>query len=501
MQRLALVALLLGTIAGDVVAAEADAVRPLADVLAEAASTGKPVVIDFYTTWCTPCKAFDAQIYPDAAVQAALGGVIYVKYDAEDGGEGLAAAERYEVSSFPMFLALDETGAVRARFQGMPETPAPFVAFVESAISTASGEAAVTARVKAAGKDARVLLGAARWYAARRRTKEALALYDRAVKADKGNKLGVAAESSWEASRVRRAAKLRAETVAAALAYVTKYPSGASAEQALRVAVLSGDLTDKQVRAVLAGRRKALASNATALNSVAYVALAVGAHDEALAAAERAVELAPKDPNALDTLAEVHHYRGEKDKALAAADLAIAAVGDGEDEDKKKLKIALRENRSRFAADGKPAPSNDVEREKTRARAYFAALEAMGEAQSGTQDGGGDDERDAEQKAAIAAFQAFFSKARKAYDAASSACTKHAGKLPEAYVRIELPEAGGKPTRVVVLEPDAPPKLKKCLVDTLSKETFPKPPAMYATGRYTDSVSFQSSFGIKVTIP
>jgi tetratricopeptide (TPR) repeat protein len=39
--------------------------------------------------------------------------------------------------------------------------------------------------------------------------------------------------------------------------------------------------------------------------------------DEALAHATRAVDLAPDNPTFLDTLAEIHFQRGDKDKAIA----------------------------------------------------------------------------------------------------------------------------------------------------------------------------------------
>ena len=47
----------------------------------------------------------------------------------------------------------------------------------------------------------------------------------------------------------------------------------------------------------------------------------------------------------------------------------------------------------------------------------------------------------------------------------------HAGELTEAYARIDL--GGAEPT-ITVLEPDAGPALKQCLVDNLRKASYPK---------------------------
>jgi len=49
---------------------------------AEAQSTGKPVFIDFYGSWCTNCKAFETLAVTDEAFNAALQGAVLLKvYD------------------------------------------------------------------------------------------------------------------------------------------------------------------------------------------------------------------------------------------------------------------------------------------------------------------------------------------------------------------------------------------------------------------------------------
>jgi len=75
--------------------------------------------------------------------------------------------------------------------------------------------------------------------------------------------------------------------------------------------------------------------------------------------------------------------------------------------------------------------------------------------------------------------------------AASGKCAAQAGTMTEAWVRIEFAPAGGKPARVLVLEPNVTPALKKCLVDSLAQATFPVAPAA-ANGRATGAVKLQS---------
>jgi thiol-disulfide isomerase/thioredoxin len=97
--------------------------------LAKAAAEKKLVFIDFYTTWCGPCKKLDAVTWRDAGVIGVLKATaISLKLDAEKHPE---LAKKYAVKSFPTLLILKADGSVLDRLVGFKE-PAEFIRAYEA---------------------------------------------------------------------------------------------------------------------------------------------------------------------------------------------------------------------------------------------------------------------------------------------------------------------------------------------------------------------------------
>ncbi|HNO77642.1 MAG TPA: thioredoxin domain-containing protein [Phycisphaerae bacterium] len=95
------------------------------DACAKAKVEGKLVFIDFYTTWCGPCKIMDKTTFTDETVIKWLGeNTIPLKIDAE---KEVALAAKYRIDSYPSLLFVKPDGEVAGLLSGVHE-PEAFLA-------------------------------------------------------------------------------------------------------------------------------------------------------------------------------------------------------------------------------------------------------------------------------------------------------------------------------------------------------------------------------------
>lgn len=290
---------------------------PLAEVLRAAA--GKPVLLDFGAVWCAPCKLLDAELgKPELA--DALAAFAVTRYDAER-GEGAKAAERYQVVAFPTLVIVDSAGNELARKDGFD--PDGTGRWLRRWSGLALSDAGAQAALAKSPDDVRILWALAARAQARHDDAARRRWLSKIEAADKTPPRAEAAEAAWQRIGLELAEKLRQAARPLLIAYAHGHPGRAA--HALELAAAAG--ADKaSLDAEL--RRAADATEGDELNNLVYAGLASGALDAALYAAERQQKKSPDDANALDTLAEVHHYRGEHDRAIALEKQALAKMPD-----------------------------------------------------------------------------------------------------------------------------------------------------------------------------
>ena len=80
------------------------------ELLAEAKKKNKPIWVDFYATWCGPCKLMAKNTFENPKVgEFSNANYIAYKIDAEK-GEGPELADKYQINAYPTIVFLDANG-------------------------------------------------------------------------------------------------------------------------------------------------------------------------------------------------------------------------------------------------------------------------------------------------------------------------------------------------------------------------------------------------------
>jgi thioredoxin-like negative regulator of GroEL len=120
--------------------------------LKQAGDQKKIVFVDFYTTWCGPCKQLDRTTWQDkAAISLLREKSIPLRIDAE---KETSLAERFKISAYPTLLLVKPDGSVIDRLVGFRDA-AKFIAEFNSALAGGTALSRARAVAEAAKGDGR----------------------------------------------------------------------------------------------------------------------------------------------------------------------------------------------------------------------------------------------------------------------------------------------------------------------------------------------------------
>lgn len=249
-----------------------------------------------------------------------------------------------------------------------------------------------------------------------------------------------AAKAAWRRAEMGVSERLRKDARQLAVAHLRKYP--AAPMQALALLAATG--ADRKTLEAEYKRVINATSDGGMLNQLVYTALGAGALDAALLAAEKQVKLSPDEANPYDSLAEVHHYRGDKDKAIATEKIGLGKKASPE------LLAGMRDNLKRFESGGQ---SGDVRVPGSLDRIFEPRMLLVS---SGASD-----------PVAITKHMLDTEKG-----AVTKACSPNARGLESAVVRVTIGK-DAKLAKVEVLEPKATDALRKCVGDAVRAIRIP----------------------------
>ncbi len=125
------------------------------EALAASKQENKPVFIDFFTTWCGPCRKMSTQVFPQKEVGDYMNATfIPLNLDAENEAPDLA--QKYGIQAYPTYIIVDSEGKELARFTGAMEG-AEFIDKLQASMDPERQPARIRERYAAGERDPKLV--------------------------------------------------------------------------------------------------------------------------------------------------------------------------------------------------------------------------------------------------------------------------------------------------------------------------------------------------------
>lgn len=300
---------------------------PYEDILKKAKQENKYVFIDFYTTWCGPCKQLEKVTYQDEKVIGYLNGIVPVKFDAEK-GEGEVLAKRYRIKAYPTLVLVGPAGEEVDRHVGYldPEGFLEVIGGYQKGIGTV---AFYQAQLEKNPDDIETLYKLGMKHADAIRPDEAEAMLNKVLELspDSEHKASILSSLGY----VMYADDRYKEAKAYYDRLIADFPDGDQYDQALLMLArvyFKMEQPDKSIKTYLVYVDR-YPDDPSAMNSFAwFCAQRKIGFDQALPVALKAAELSDRDAGILDTLAELYYSHGDYEDAIKIGEEALAKEPD-----------------------------------------------------------------------------------------------------------------------------------------------------------------------------
>lgn len=295
------------------------------EIISMAQERDTQIVIDFYATWCGPCKMLDNQVYNVSDVVQTMSSLVNFKVDV-DKEEYKELTKLFKISAMPTVVVCRKDGSEIDRFLGFRPAPV-FLSTLKDYLAEKNTYEDVQTRLENNPDNPALLLLAAEKYSDKNMQAEAKFALQRVLELDPMNEGGFlekALPSLGFTELMGGNFPVAVELLERSVVFIDEAEGKAEIFGMIAMCYEKIGNSDKQI-AALERLVEAAPEDPQALNSAAWSMAEAGINlEKATDLAMKAVVLSGEDPNVMDTLAEIYFKRGMKEDAIKWIEKSIS---------------------------------------------------------------------------------------------------------------------------------------------------------------------------------